>query len=60
MQARAEAAEPSRCPLDRTKRHLGPNLTVEAAFPASGDWRLFIEFQTAGTLRTAEMTAHVG
>ena len=40
--------------------HGGPNLTVEAAFPASGDWRLFIEFQTAGTLHTAEMTAHVG
>ncbi len=39
--------------------HGGPNLAVEADFPASGDWRLFIEFQTAGTLRTAEMTVHV-
>lgn len=39
--------------------HGGPNLRVEAAFPASGEWRLFIQFQTAGTLHTAEMTVHV-
>ena len=39
--------------------HGGPNLPVEAAFPGSGDWRLFIQFQTAGTLHTAEMTVHV-
>ena len=39
--------------------HGGPNLAVEADFPASGDWRLFIQFQTAGTLHTAEMTVHV-
>lgn len=39
--------------------HGGPNLSVEAAFPASGDWRLFIQFRTAGTLHTAEMTVHV-
>ncbi|HWS92275.1 MAG TPA: hypothetical protein VN306_07210 [Mycobacterium sp.] len=39
--------------------HGGPNLAVEAAFPTSGDWRLFIQFQTAGTLHTAEMTVHV-
>lgn len=39
--------------------HGGPNLAVEAAFPASGDWRLFIQFQTAGALHTAEMTVHV-
>jgi hypothetical protein len=39
--------------------HGGPELRVEAAFPAPGDWRLFIQFQTAGTLHTAEMTVHV-
>jgi hypothetical protein len=39
--------------------HGGPNLAVEAAFPTSGDWRLFIQFQTAGTLHTAEMTVRV-
>jgi hypothetical protein len=48
-------------PRDPVKAdHGGPNLTVEAAFPSSGDWRLFIQFQTTGTLHTAEMTVHVG
>ena len=40
--------------------HGGPTLSIESAFPASGDWRLFIEFQTAGTVHTAETTIHVG
>ena len=40
--------------------HGGPTLSVESAFPASGDWRLFIEFQTTGTVHTAETTIHVG
>jgi hypothetical protein len=39
--------------------HGGPTLSIESAFPASGDWRLFIEFQTAGTVHTAETTIHV-
>ncbi|HXO49652.1 MAG TPA: hypothetical protein VN888_01190 [Mycobacterium sp.] len=40
--------------------HGGPKLTIESALPASGDWRLFIEFQTAGTVHTAQMTLRVG
>jgi hypothetical protein len=40
--------------------HGGPTLTVDAHFPDSGDWVLFIQFQTGGVLHTAEMTLHVG
>lgn len=40
--------------------HGGPTLNIESAFPASGDWRLFIEFQTGGTVHTAETTIQVG
>jgi hypothetical protein len=40
--------------------HGGPTLTVEAHFPDSGDWRLFVQFQTGGIVHTAEMTLHVG
>jgi hypothetical protein len=40
--------------------HGGPTLTVDAHFPGSGDWGLFIQFQTGGVLHTAEMTLHVG
>jgi hypothetical protein len=40
--------------------HGGPTLTVDAHFPASGDWGLFIQFQTGGIVHTAEMTLHVG
>jgi hypothetical protein len=43
-----------------TGDHGGPTLSVQTAFPASGDWRLFIQFQTAATVHTAEMTVHVG
>jgi hypothetical protein len=35
-------------------------LSIESAFPAAGDWRLFIEFQTAGTVHAAETTIRVG
>ncbi|PXX06243.1 hypothetical protein C8E89_11416 [Mycolicibacterium moriokaense] len=40
--------------------HGGPTLTVDAHFPDSGDWGLFIQFQTGGVLHTAEMTLPVG
>jgi hypothetical protein len=40
--------------------HGGPTLTVDAHFPDSGDWGLFIQFQTGGVLHTADMTLHVG
>jgi len=37
----------------------GPDLTFEATFPSSGDWRVFLQFQTGGTLHTAAITVHV-
>jgi hypothetical protein len=40
--------------------HGGPTLTFHAEFPRSGDWRLFLQFQTAGTLHTAALTLNVG
>jgi hypothetical protein len=40
--------------------HGGPTLSIESAFPASGEWRLFIEFQTSGTVHTADTAIHVG
>ncbi|MGH3547001.1 MAG: hypothetical protein ACRDQU_02525 [Pseudonocardiaceae bacterium] len=39
--------------------HGGPTLTFHAEFPKSGDWRLFIQFQTSATLHTAATTVHV-
>ncbi|MEM6110676.1 hypothetical protein AAHS21_31320 [Mycobacterium sp. 050272] len=42
-----------------TRDRGGPSLSIESAFPASGNWRLFIEFQTAGIVHTAEITLHV-
>jgi hypothetical protein len=39
--------------------HGGPTLSIESAFSAAGDWRLFIEFQTAATVHTAQTTIHV-
>lgn len=39
--------------------HGGPDLTLHAMFPTPGDWRLFIQFQTAATLRTAAVTIQV-
>lgn len=40
--------------------HGGPDLTFHAELPKAGDWRLFLQFQTAGTLHTAALTLHVG
>jgi hypothetical protein len=40
--------------------HGGPELTFHAQPPAAGDWRLFLQFQTGGTLHTAALTLRVG
>ncbi|MGW0998531.1 hypothetical protein ACWD5V_35720 [Streptomyces sp. NPDC002523] len=40
--------------------HGGPALTFHAEFPESGDWRLFLQFRTAGRLHTAALTLNVG
>ncbi|WP_369390916.1 hypothetical protein AB5J72_27140 [Streptomyces sp. CG1] len=40
--------------------HGGPTLTFHAEFAQSGNWRLFLQFQTGGTLHTAALTLHVG
>jgi hypothetical protein len=37
----------------------GPNLTFHAMLPKPGDWRLFVQFQTAGKLHTAAVTLRV-
>ena len=34
----------------------GPTLSFSATLPNPGNWRLFIQFQTGGTLHTAEIT----
>lgn len=36
--------------------HGGPTLSFHAELPKSGNWRLFLQFQTAGTLHTAAIT----
>ena len=36
--------------------HGGPMLSFHAELPKSGNWRLFLQFQTAGTLHTAAIT----
>jgi hypothetical protein len=38
----------------------GPTMTFHAELPRSGDWRLFLQFQTAGRLHTAALTLAVG
>jgi hypothetical protein len=38
----------------------GPDLPMDAQLPSAGDYRLFIQFQTAGKLHTAEMTVRAG
>lgn len=38
--------------------HGGPDLAFHAELPKSGDWRLFVQFQTAGRLHTAALTLH--
>ncbi|MET8136014.1 hypothetical protein [Streptomyces sp. NPDC005251] len=40
--------------------HGGPDLAFHAELPTSGNWRLFLQFQTGGTLHTAALTLHVG
>jgi hypothetical protein len=40
--------------------HGGPDLSFQAMLPASGNWRLFLQFQTAGVLHTAAVTLPVG
>ena len=39
--------------------HGGPTLTFHAEFAQSGNWRLFLQFQTGGRLHTAALTLHV-
>ncbi|MFF2507711.1 hypothetical protein ACFVTY_30695 [Streptomyces sp. NPDC058067] len=43
-----------------TGDHGGPDLAFHAELPTSGNWRLFLQFKTAGTLHTAALTLHVG
>ncbi|WP_395295064.1 hypothetical protein ACF9IK_17125 [Kitasatospora hibisci] len=38
----------------------GPTLPFHAELPASGDWRLFLQFQTGGQLHTVGLTLDVG
>jgi len=37
----------------------GPTLPFHAELPKAGDWRLFLQFQTGGTLHTAALTLTV-
>lgn len=38
----------------------GPDLGFRAMLPKSGNWRLFLQFRTGGTLHTAALTLRVG
>jgi hypothetical protein len=38
--------------------HGGPTLPFHAELSRSGNWRLFLQFQTAGTVHTAAITVH--
>jgi hypothetical protein len=38
----------------------GPDIGFHAVFPSAGDYRLFLDFQHAGVVRTAEFTVSVG
>ena len=38
--------------------HGGPTLPFHAELSRSGDWRLFLQFQTSGTVHTAAITVH--
>ncbi|GHI02914.1 hypothetical protein AQI88_03035 [Streptomyces cellostaticus] len=40
--------------------HGGPELSFHAELPTSGNWRLFLQFQTGGKLHTAALTLRVG
>jgi hypothetical protein len=37
----------------------GPDLDFQAMLPESGNWRLFLQFQTGGKLHTAALTLKV-
>lgn len=39
--------------------HGGPDLSFHAELPSAGHWRLFLQFQAAGTLHTAALTLDV-
>jgi hypothetical protein len=39
--------------------HGGPELSFHAELPTSGNWRLFLQFETGGRLHTAALTLHV-
>ncbi|MET8626658.1 hypothetical protein ABZW30_23355 [Kitasatospora sp. NPDC004669] len=39
--------------------HGGPNLTFHAELAKPGNWRVYLQFQTAGQLHTAALTLHV-
>ncbi|WP_345060240.1 hypothetical protein [Streptomyces rameus] len=45
---------------EATGDHGGPNLKFHAELPDSGNWRLFLQFRTGGTLHTAALTLRVG
>ncbi|MEV7014095.1 hypothetical protein [Streptosporangium sp. NPDC051022] len=38
----------------------GPGITFYAEVPSRGDYRLFLDFQHAGVVRTADFTVHAG
>jgi hypothetical protein len=40
--------------------HGGPTLTFDAQMAKTGNYRLFLQFQTGGVLHTAAITLHVG
>ncbi|MET9220307.1 hypothetical protein ABZX65_16280 [Streptomyces sp. NPDC003300] len=40
--------------------HGGPELAFHAELPTAGDWRLFLQFRTQGTLHTAALTLRAG
>nr|WTB28800.1 FixH family protein [Streptomyces sp. NBC_00830] len=40
--------------------HGGPDLSFDVELPTSGNWRLFLQFQTGGKLHTAALTLNVG
>ncbi|MET7647943.1 hypothetical protein ABZS83_30805 [Streptomyces sp. NPDC005426] len=40
--------------------HGGPELSFDAELPTSGNWRLFLQFQTGGTPHTAALTLNAG
>jgi hypothetical protein len=42
-----------------TGDHGGPTLTINADLPEAGNYRIFVQFQTAGTLHTAAITITV-